>query len=74
MGSAIVSSVLDGFLEPLSRCLNAESARRVVELSLDPAIQARVDVLAERANDGVLMEDERAEYAAQSTPLISFPS
>jgi hypothetical protein len=64
MGSAIASSVLDGFLEPLSRCLDAESARRVVEFRIDPAIQARVEVLAERANEGVLTEDERAEYAA----------
>jgi hypothetical protein len=73
MGSTIVSSVLDGFLEPLSRCLDAESARRVVELSVDPAIQSRVEVLAERANEGVLTEDERAEYAApvDAADLIS---
>jgi hypothetical protein len=64
MGSAIVSSVLDSFLEPLSRCLDPESARRVLEFRVDPAVQARMDVLAERANDGVLTEDERAEYAA----------
>jgi hypothetical protein len=60
----IASSVLDGFLEPLSRCLDAESARRVAEFTVDPAIAARVEVLAERANEGVLTEDERAEYAA----------
>jgi hypothetical protein len=73
MGSVIASSVLDGFLEPLSRCLDAESARRVVELSVDPAIQSRVEVLAERANEGLLTEDERAEYAAlvDAADLIS---
>jgi hypothetical protein len=73
MGTIIVSSALDGFLEPLSRCLDAESARRVVDLSVDPAIQARVEVLAERANDGLLTEEERAEYIAlvDAADLIS---
>jgi len=55
-------TVLDGFLDPLSRCLDKESARRVIELQIDPIVQARVDALAERANEGILAEDERAEY------------
>jgi hypothetical protein len=54
--------VSDGLLDPLSRCLDVESARRVVEFRIDPAIQARVDQLAERANEGLLTEEERAEY------------
>lgn len=56
--------LLDSLLEPLSRCLDAESARRVVELRFDPAVQEKIDTLAERANDGLLTEDERAEYEA----------
>jgi hypothetical protein len=36
----------------------------VAEFRIDPAVQARLDILAERANDGVLNEDERAEYEA----------
>ena len=64
MGDSNVSTVLDGLLDPLSRCLDAESAQRVVEFSVDPAVQARIDSLAERANDGVLSEEERAEYDA----------
>jgi hypothetical protein len=73
MGSAVSSTILDRFLDPLSRCPDSESARRVAELTVDPAIQARVEVLAERANDGVLTEDERAEYAAlvDAADLIS---
>ena len=51
-------------LDPLSRCLNAESAKRVAELRIDPVVQARVDVLAERANEGLLSPDERSEYEA----------
>lgn len=55
---------LDNLLDPLSRCLDPESARRVVELRLDPAVQERVDALAIRANEGLLTGDERAEYEA----------
>ena len=51
-------------LDPLSRCLDSESAKRVLELSVDPVVQARVDVLAERANEGLLTPEERAEYEA----------
>jgi hypothetical protein len=58
------TSVLDRMLDPLSRCLDAESARRVSELSIDPVVQARVDVLAERANEGLITTEERAEYEA----------
>jgi hypothetical protein len=53
---------LDALFEPLSRCLDAESARRVSEFRVDPGVQARVDVLAEKANQGELTGDERAEY------------
>ena len=59
-----VTSVLDGLLEPLSRCLDADSARRVVELRVAPPIQERIDTLAELANEGQLTDDERAEYEA----------
>ena len=56
--------VLDEFLDPLSRCLDAESARRVIALRVQPRIQARIDDLAERANEGLLSEEERSEYKA----------
>jgi len=58
------SNVLDGLLDPLSRCLDAESARRLVELRIAPPVQARIDTLAEQANEGLLTDDERAEYEA----------
>src|SRR5436305_5055190 len=58
------TSVLDRMLDPLSRCLDAESARRVLELGVDPVVQARVKILAERANEGLLTPEERAEYEA----------
>jgi len=55
---------LDGLLEPLSRCLDEESARRVIELQVATPVQERIDILAERANDGTLSGDERLEYEA----------
>ncbi len=57
-------TVLDGILDPLSRCLDAESARRVIELRVDPPVQERIDKLGERANEGLLTDDERVEYEA----------
>ncbi len=64
MSQAQTNSVLDRMLDPLSRCLDAVSAKRVAELSIDPVVQARVDILAERANEGLLTPEERAEYEA----------
>jgi uncharacterized protein YnzC (UPF0291/DUF896 family) len=55
---------LDGLLEPLSLCLDAESARRLVAFRIDPQVLARIEVLGERANEGNLSADERSEYEA----------
>ena len=49
-------------LDPLALSLNLEAARSIVEQGIDPEIQARVEVLAERANEGELTPEERAEY------------
>lgn len=58
------ATLLDELLDPLSRCLNEESARRVIELRVSVPVQDRVDALAVRANDGALSEEERDEYEA----------
>jgi len=58
------ASGLDGILDQLSRCFDAESARRLVNFRVDPPVQERIDALAERANEGTLDSDERAEYEA----------
>lgn len=57
-------SVVDLMLDPVSRCFDAESARKLLDLRIDPAVQERVDVLAEKANEGLLTDAERAEYEA----------
>ena len=64
MRNSSAIGVLDGLLDPLSRCLDAGSARRVAEFRVAPPVQERIDALAERANEGLLTEDERSEYEA----------
>lgn len=56
------TTLLDQIVEPVVDCLTTESARRIIELKADDATQARVDALAEKANQGTLSEDERVEY------------
>ncbi len=58
------ASWLDLMLDPVSRCLDAEPARRLLDLQVDPTVQKRVGVLAEKANEGVRTGPERAEYEA----------
>ena len=60
-------------MEPLSRCLDAESARRVLDLKVDLPVQERIESLAERANEGSLTDAERSEYEAliNATDFIS---
>ena len=58
------ASGLDGILEPLSRCLDSESARRIVDFQVDRPVQERIDALAELANEGTLSDGERSEYEA----------
>jgi hypothetical protein len=57
-------SLLDLMLDPVSRCFDAESGRKLLDLRLDPAVQERASELATRANEGLLTDAERAEYEA----------
>ncbi len=58
------TTAMDELLDPLSRCFDAESARRLVGFHIDPAVQSRVNALAEGANEGTLTDEERADYEA----------
>jgi hypothetical protein len=42
--------------------LTPEVAQKIVDLRADPAVQARLEVLAEKSTDGALTGDERTEY------------
>jgi hypothetical protein len=64
MSRASETLAIDGVLDALSRCLDAESASRVADFEFDADIQDRVSILATRANEGTLTAEERAEYEA----------
>lgn len=55
------SSVLDQMLEPV---ITPDVAAKIVALRADEQTQARIDELASKCNEGLLTEDERAEYEA----------
>jgi hypothetical protein len=44
---------LDSLLEPLSHCLDPESARRLVAFRVNPPVQARIEMLGDQANKGL---------------------
>lgn len=56
------TEILERALDPLVECLTPEAARKLVDLRADPVTQSRVDELADRANEGLLTPEERAEY------------
>jgi hypothetical protein len=56
------TATLDRLVEPVVRTLTPEVAKAIVELRADPEVQARMDELAEKCNEGRLTPDERDEY------------
>lgn len=52
----------DSLLESAALCLDAESARALGELQLADPATSRLDVLAQKANQGKLTEEESREY------------
>ena len=62
MSSSTESAALNRMLEPVADILTPEVARGIVDMRADPQLQARLDELASKANDGQLTEAEREEY------------
>jgi hypothetical protein len=58
------SSLIEGILEPLTSGLDAARARQVLDYRFPAETQARVDYLGDRASEGLLTPEERAEYEA----------
>ena len=57
-----VTSYLDRLLEPVTETFTPEMARKIVEIRADPKIQADIDELREKANEGMLTAEEDAQY------------
>ncbi len=56
------AEILQQVLDPFAECLTADAARKIVALRADPETQARIDALAEKANQGTLTDEERGDY------------
>lgn len=52
----------DSLLESAAQCLDAESVRALGELQLADTAKLRLDLLAEKANEGQLTAEEAREY------------
>jgi hypothetical protein len=58
------SNVLSQLLEPVSQMMPVAFARELAALRATPDVQARIDELADKCNEGQLTDEERAEYDA----------
>jgi len=54
----------DRLLDPVAECFTPAVARQIADLRADAETQARIDELAEKANEGQLSFEERGEYEA----------
>jgi hypothetical protein len=54
--------ILDRLLDPLGRILTPEVARKLVHLRFDSAVQADIDKLARKCNEGTLTDSELRAY------------
>jgi hypothetical protein len=62
--SMSTASYLNRFLEPVTDAFTPETARQFAGLRANAELQAHVDDLARKANDGTITPDEDAEYKA----------
>jgi hypothetical protein len=57
-----VLSYLDRLLDPLTDTLTLETATALIALRADAEVEARIDELRRKANEGALTPAEDAEY------------
>ena len=62
MSTTTPSTPLNRVLQPISECLTRDVAERVINAPLNGDLQERLNVLAEKANDGALTAEEQYEY------------
>ena len=62
MKATKTAPAIDRMIAPLGDCLTPESALRLLALKADKTLQARIDYLAARCNEGLLTPEEHAEY------------
>jgi hypothetical protein len=62
-------SILDRLLEPFGNAMPADYAKEIVDLRADPDVQARIDELEEKCNEGQLSEAEIEEYESYADAI-----
>ena len=58
----IDTTAFDRGTDPLLRLLTSEQIRQLVDFKPPVDLESRIETLAEKANEGELHPDERAEY------------
>jgi hypothetical protein len=58
------TAVLSELLEPVGQMMPVDFARELASLRASPEVQAKIDELADRSNEGKLTAEEQAEYLA----------
>lgn len=53
---------LDRMLEPVTRCFTPEVANKLMQIQVDPELQARIDELADKCTEDEISNEEKAEY------------
>ena len=56
------TALLDELLDPVGLCLTPEVARRIVQLRASPELDARIQELGRKCNEGELEIEEQADY------------
>jgi hypothetical protein len=56
------TALLEELIDPVGRCLTPEVARRIVELRASPALDARIQELGQKCNEGELSGEEQTDY------------
>lgn len=73
MDSTTNLSAFDRATDPVLQILSREQAIRIADFHADEELQARIEELARKANEGELTDEERSEYAgyAQANKFIA---
>jgi hypothetical protein len=68
-----MNAILEDVLEPVARCFTPEVAQQIASLKLGPGVEARLDELAEKCNEGRLSATEQEQYEAyvEAIDLVS---
>jgi hypothetical protein len=62
MSATSPPALLEALAETVAACLDAPSLGAMANLELDAPTRERLDELADKANEGQLSQEERAEY------------